>query len=92
MKVVEAYYDVKAPGNYGGIDAVFRLMKQRGKTLRGNKWSTGWQSKKRTAYTSPSKDVSLDEIFIREELITCGKLISSTLVIWSKKTTDIVIC
>ena len=26
---MEAYYDVKAPGNYGGIDALYRLMKQK---------------------------------------------------------------
>ena len=27
--IMEAYYDAKAPGSYGGIDALYRLMKQR---------------------------------------------------------------
>ena len=26
---MEAYYDVKVPGSFGGIDALYRLMKQR---------------------------------------------------------------
>ena len=45
---------------------------------RGNKWPTGWQSKRRTANTNPSEDISRDKKFILEELITCGKKISST--------------
>ena len=31
MKIMEAYYDMKTPGSYGGIDALYRLVKQRGK-------------------------------------------------------------
>ena len=30
---MEAYYDVKEPGSYGGIDALYRLMKQRGENV-----------------------------------------------------------
>ena len=75
---MEVYYEVKAPGSYGGIDSLYRLMKQREKTSRENKWPTGWQSRRHTACTSPSEDVSLAEKFILEELITCGRQISST--------------
>ena len=28
--IMEAYYDAKAPVSYGGIDALYRLMKPRG--------------------------------------------------------------
>ena len=45
---------------------------------QGNKWPTGWQSKRRRAYTSPSEDVSLDKKIILGELITCDKQILST--------------
>ena len=31
--IMEAYYDVKAPGSYEGIDALYRLMKQRGEKV-----------------------------------------------------------
>ena len=75
---MEAYYDVKAPGSYGGIGALYRLMKQRAENVTRNKWPTGWQSKRRMAYKSPSENVSLNEKFILEELIACGKQISST--------------
>ena len=30
---MEAYFDVKAPGSYGGIDALYRLMKQKGENI-----------------------------------------------------------
>ena len=30
---MEAYYDAKAPGSYGGIDALYRLLKQRGENV-----------------------------------------------------------
>ena len=30
---MEVYYEVKAPGSYGGIDSLYRLMKQRGENV-----------------------------------------------------------
>ena len=33
LKIMEAYNDVKAPGNYGGIKALYRLLKQRGENV-----------------------------------------------------------
>ena len=30
---MEAYFDVKAPGSYGGIDALYRLMKHKGENI-----------------------------------------------------------
>ena len=30
---MEAYFDVKAPSSYGGIDALYRLMKQKGENI-----------------------------------------------------------
>ena len=61
---MEAYYDVKAPGNNGEKYALYCLMKQKEKNVTRSKWSTGWQSKRRTACTSHLEDVSLDEKFI----------------------------
>ena len=31
--IMEAYYDVKASGSYGEIDALYRLMKQKGENV-----------------------------------------------------------
>ena len=30
---MEAYFDMKAPGSYRGIDALYRLMKQKGENV-----------------------------------------------------------
>ena len=30
---MEVYYEVKAPGSYGGIDSLYRLIKQRGENV-----------------------------------------------------------
>ena len=76
--IMEAYYDAKAPGSYRGIDALYRLMKQIGENVTRKQVVDWLQSKGRMAYTSPSENVSRDENFILEELITCGTQISST--------------
>ena len=45
--IMEAYYDVKAPGSYGGIDALYRLMKQRGENVT-RKQVANWLAEQET--------------------------------------------
>ena len=44
---MEVYYDVKEPGSYGGIDALYHLMKQRGENVT-RKQVADWLAEKET--------------------------------------------
>ena len=45
--IMEAYYDMKAPSSYGGIDALYRLMKQRGANAM-RKQLVNWLAEQKT--------------------------------------------